>query len=277
MKILLDTNIILRDPTLLARKKEGVTLFIPFPVRLELATTSFVKEGVSSIAALLDSAVKEKSVQIYKLRTTPSIDAHERLSKTDIELIVAAQELHANGEDVRIATLDRDVVHAAALLGIPAMNLTQLREILSTDSALNKSIEGKAKRILASQTWTLLIGILGGVLSNIAALALWTNRGSIVATVPIWGTVLLVIVSGLALYALRGRFRLTYGVFEFLFGIILAVKVFWPHFDYTKLQPTGLLQALAGVYVMVRGQDNIGNALKGSRFASLWSKFSGER
>ena len=276
MKILLDTNIIILDPTLLAKKHEGVSLIVPFPVRLELATTSFVREGVSSIAALLDSAVKQNLVQIYRLKTIPSIDTSERLSGTDIELITAVQELHAKGEDVRLATQDRVLIRVAASLGITVIDLTQLRKILSTEAELDKKLESEAKRILSSQTRTLLIGILGGILSNIVALAIWANRSFIVAKIPIWGTFALVLLSGLVLYTLRGRFRLQYGVFEFIFGVVLATKVFWPDFDYAKLKPTDILQALAGVYVMVRGLDNIGHALKGSRFALYWSKFSGE-
>ena len=277
MKILLDTNIILSDPTLLARKKEGVSLIVPFPVRLELATTSFVREGVPSVIALLGAAVKQNRVEIYRLATIPSVDFSERLSKTDIELITAAQELQTKGEDVRLATRDRDIIRAAASLGIPAIDIAQLREIFSKESQLDKKLESQAKRILLSQTRALITGILVGIMSNVVALAIWTYRTPIIAKISAWGTFALVILLGIALYALRGRFRFQYGVFEFIFGLVLAVKVFWPDFDYTKLKPTDLLQTLAGVYVMVRGQDNIGHALKGSRFASYWSKFSGER
>jgi len=277
MKILLDTNIILSAPTLLARKKEGISLLIPFPVRLELATTSFVRENVSSVIALLDAAVKEKRAEIYNLTTIPSVGFSERLSKTDVELITAAQELKSKGDDVRIATRDREIIRAADSLGIPAIDIAQLRGLLSKESQLDKKLESQAKHILSSQTRTLITGIIVGIISNIFAFAIWTYRSLVMANVSVWGTFILVILMGVALYALRGRYRFQYGVIEFIFGLVLAVKVFWPEFDYAKLEPADLFQTLAGVYVMVRGQDNIGHALNGSRFAAYWSRFSGER
>jgi rRNA-processing protein FCF1 len=277
MKILLDTNIILLDPTLLSKKKSGVSLIVPFPVRLELATVSFVREGVSSISKVLDAAVKEKIVQIYNLTSVPSIEPPEKLSKTDIELITAAQELKQSNGDVRLATEDKPLANFAATIGIQCINLNQLQKMFSTDIAYDSLIQRKAKNILSAQTRGLVIGIIVGCLGNILATLVWTNFQKIIETATIWGTILLIIFIGISLYSLRGRFRLQYGIFEFIFGIVVALKVFWPEFDYSKFKTLDFLQIMAGIYVMIRGQDNIGKALMGTRFAPFWSKFSGER
>lgn len=277
MKILLDTNIILLDPTLLSKKKPDVSLIVPFPVRLELATVSFVREGVSSISKILDAAVKEKIVQLYKLASIPSIEPPEKLSNTDIELITAAQELQQSNGDVRLATEDKPLANFAATIGIQCINLNQLQKMFSADTAYDSNIQRKAKNILSTQTRGLVIGIIVGCLGNILTTWVWTHFEKIIDTATIWGTILLIIFIGISLYSLRGRFRLQYGIFEFFFGIVVASKVFWPDFDYSKFKPLDVLQIMAGIYVMIRGQDNIGKALTGTRFAPFWSKFSGER
>ena len=277
MKILLDTNIILLDPTLLSKTKSDVSLIVPFPVRLELATVSFVREGVSAISKILDAAVKEKIVHIYKLTSIPSIEPPEKLSKIDIELITAAQELQESNGDIRLATEDKALAKFSATIGIHCINLNQLQKIFSTDTAYDSNIQSKARNILSTQTRSLVIGIVVGCLGNVFATWIWSNFDKIIDTATIWGTLLLIIFIGISLYSLRGRFRLQYGIFEFLFGIVVASKVFWPDFVYSKFEPLDFLQVLAGIYVMIRGQDNIGKALMGTRFAPFWSKFSGER
>jgi uncharacterized membrane protein YeaQ/YmgE (transglycosylase-associated protein family) len=149
--------------------------------------------------------------------------------------------------------------------------------MFSVDTAYDSNIQRKAKNILSTQTRGLVIGIIVGCLGNILTTWVWTHFEKIIDTATIWGTILLIIFIGISLYSFRGRFRLQYGIFEFFFGIVVASKVFWPDFDYSKFKPLDVLQIMAGIYVMIRGQDNIGKALMGTRFAPFWSKFSGER
>jgi rRNA-processing protein FCF1/predicted membrane protein len=277
MKILLDTNIILIAPTILSNKKSGVSLIVPFPVRLELATVSLIREGVSSISKILDAALRENIIQIYKLSSIPSIEPPENLSKTDIELITAAQELQETDDDVQIATEDKTLSNFAATIGIKCINLNQLKKIFLEDTDHDSNIQKKAKSILNAQSRSLIIGIIVGFLINLLVFWIWSNFEKIINTAAIWGTIILIIAVGILLYSLRGRFRLQYGIFEFFFGIVIALKVLWPDFDYSKFRPFGVLQIMAGIYVMVRGLDNIGKVLKGTRFGPFWNKISGER
>jgi hypothetical protein len=90
-----------------------------------------------------------------------------------------------------------------------------------------------------------------------------------VAYVNIWGTLAAILLAGIIAYIFRARGRLAYGFFEFTFGFILAARVFWPKFDYASLAPSDYLQILAGVYVMVRGLDNIQKGSKGTVAESI--------
>ncbi|GKQ75932.1 hypothetical protein KAM447_24400 [Aeromonas caviae] len=58
------------------------------------------------------------------------------------------------------------------------------------------------------------------------------------------------------LYWYRERFRLSYGIFEFIVGVIMTYYIFFPNFDYSKLGPVEAIQILGGLYVMVRGLNN---------------------
>jgi len=277
MKVLLDTNILLTRPQVLASKKDGIDLVIPFPVRLEMAISSLTRTESSKISQLVDDAVKAGNAQIGKLRTIPSLEETTSLSGTDIEIITLAQELTAEGDKVVIATQDMRLIAGATQLGLECVRLDKLEELLSDSSSIDQSIDIRAKTLLASQRRTLLLGVLIGGLASLGANALWTYSNEIVATIPVWGTVLSILFLGFAAYALRGRFKFTYGVFEFVFGVMLAVRVFWPDFSYEEMQAAELLQVVAGMYVMVRGQANIGKALQPTRFAPYWERLSGER
>ena len=102
------------------------------------------------------------------------------------------------------------------------------------------------------------------------------NIDKIIETVNIWGTVFLVILSAFFLYFLRGRMRLSYGITEFLFGIIVSVRTFYPDFDLKNLKSIIIFQIVAGLYIMIRGLDNIGKGLKGTFLEPYWCIYSGE-
>ena len=58
--------------------------------------------------------------------------------------------------------------------------------------------------------------------------------------------------------------------------MLTATRIFSPSFNYAQIDVNAGLQILGGLYIMVRGMDNIGNALKGTRFYPLWTKLFGE-
>jgi hypothetical protein len=277
MKVLLDTNILLLRPQILARRKEGITLVIPFSVRTELTFSSFTRTGVTQISQLVDEAIRAGNAQIETLSTVPSLEDTSTLSGTDIELITLAQELAGRGEEVVLASQDRAVAKSAATLNIRCIDLNELEELLSENAVLDQDIDGRAKKLLTSQMKNLIIHVATAAAASVIGNVLWAYSKEIVATISIWGTILAIILIGVFAYAIRGRFRFTYGVFEFVFGATLGIRVFFPSFDYEQLNPSSLLQLVAGIYVMVRGQDNIGKALRGSRFGPTWARLSGER
>jgi hypothetical protein len=73
------------------------------------------------------------------------------------------------------------------------------------------------------------------------------------------------IVLGVFFYVVRFRWQLAYGVFELLAALAIIFVTFYPQTNYLLLEESSwqgwLLRkgvgALAGIYVMVRGLDNI--------------------
>ena len=235
--IVLDTNILLTHPSILARKKHEINLVITQSVLVELSMMIFSTETATHAKKLVDGAIKSGNVQLYKAREVISNTFAPSLSIT----------------------------------------LDELRNELSEEATLNPDIATDAKALMSSQARYLFRGFLGGVLITLFLVIAWFNIQLIVSTLRVWGTVALVVISGIFLYWLRGRFRLPYGITEICVGVLMATKVFYPSFDYGQIQPSELLQILAGVYIMVRGLDNLGKALRGTRVASLWQNFSGEK
>jgi ABC-type proline/glycine betaine transport system permease subunit len=125
--------------------------------------------------------------------------------------------------------------------------------------------------------WHLVLSGIVGVLLTLAAVAIYQNSQRIIATANVWGTCSSLLIMGLMLYWIRSRWRLTYGFFEYLIGALGSMAVFWPDFDYAQLTTLRSIQVVGGLYVMVRGLDNIGKGLESTRWAGLWRRAFGER
>ena len=70
--------------------------------------------------------------------------------------------------------------------------------------------------------------------------------------------------------------RLTYGVAEVLFGLMSGVLIFIPNFNYAILDTAHIIQIAGSLYIIVRGLDNVGKGLIGTRFEFSWKKQFGE-
>jgi len=112
-----------------------------------------------------------------------------------------------------------------------------------------------------------------GVLGAVGASTVFFNAAYLLSTISIWGTALMLPLLGKLLFWYRQRYRLSYGVFEFLVGVIMGYFVFLPTFDFKTLGVIQGLQVLGALYVMVRGLDNIGKGIEeGTRLESFWNR-----
>jgi hypothetical protein len=84
---------------------------------------------------------------------------------------------------------------------------------------------------------------------------------------------------GIVFYVMRCRWQLAYGVFELFASLGIIFVTFYPQTNYLLIQESSweswLLQkgigALAGIYVMVRGFDNIEKGMP-TRWHGRWRR-----
>lgn len=272
MIILLDSNIILSDPSILAKTKPDVKLGITKQILFELRAYN------TSIFDIAESAINNGSIKLHEhpfnseYITAPN-GALYKGNPTDFNLVIFASELNKKSENVSIATQDSGLAQLAKIFDIKILNLNDLNTLFyAVDVKIDQQMKEKAKewssfqliKILISTIIPLIIGILIGVY--------WKKLGFIISYFPVWGTIIGIISLGILAFACRSRFRLSYGVFEFAFGIIFAVRVFWPTFDYQNIHHGEVLQIMAGIYIMVRGLDNIDTGIKGNKYEYIWNK-----
>jgi len=255
-------------PEILAKAGPGVSFIVPTAVLRELERRDH-PEWKKLVGVIQDAASRGEIEIIEDNRASgPPTPADQT--------IVRIMATKGQGTDLILATEDRDLLISAAKLGVPVVDSAALSSSLASAPVSDQSLLEKARSVVARQLLVLLshflVSLIAAILANLAA----SRLSRIVATINIWGTLLLLVTLALTLYWFRGRYRLIYGSTECLIGFSAAARVFWPRFVYSELKTTDALQIVAGLYVMIRGLDNIGKALAGTRWEKPWRLLSGE-
>ncbi|HQS35613.1 MAG TPA: PIN domain-containing protein [Sediminibacterium sp.] len=275
LNIILDTNIILRQPKVLGLKIPDIHFLIPLNVIEELNTRANSR-GVSSDKRidLIQKASEDGTISIINTDLPLYRQFSERfqannLSNTDIAILAMAVDFKMKEQDVKIASLDKEIINFASTNGIEVLDNSGIENlIINFSEQTNKSSTALKEEILTyerSERKTLIVEILIGVLVTVFAYLIFKNIGKIVATIQVWGTITLILISGVALFVFRERRRLSYGVVEFLVGALAIIILFQPdNFNLSKVKFNFefILKIFAGLYIMVRGQDNIIKAIK---------------
>jgi len=133
-----------------------------------------------------------------------------------------------------------------------------------------------------SQKHQIVFGIVTGLLLVVLAWLGWRYREALLSTVNTWGALISAAIIGGLLYALRGRLRITYGILEVGVGMMSAMSSFTSATGSTSaaaptFTTTMGIAVLGGIYIIVRGLDNIGKALEKTPYENTWRKFSGEK
>ncbi len=278
--VVLDTSIILSFPQILSKRLAGVRLVIPRDIQQEIMHVGSFGPGSRTdlLPGLYLDAVKEGIVDIVDIELSAvQEEMHEyAITAGDASVLATALNLKKEGKDIRIATTDRCIRRMAEKRNITVLGLEKIKAMATAGTTVAR-LDVQARTVSRAQTRGIIIGFcFGALLSGLVFLA-WHFFNDLARTVPVWGTLIGIALAGAALFWCRGRWRFSYGITETLVGFAIAAKVFWPSFDYAGLDAWSFLQILGGVYVMVRGQDNMGRSLKGTRFHASWIKYSGVR
>jgi len=88
---------------------------------------------------------------------------------------------------------------------------------------------------------------------------------------------IVILLLGVALFWVRGRFPIVYGSTEVFVGIIAAINAF-TRVDFSTVPDAGVvIQILGGIYIIVRGLDNMGKGVKGTALEPRWNGWFAQR
>lgn len=275
-RYIIDTNVLLQHPQILSRAGNR-KIVIPKAVMEELShrgegskwrdIADLISSSISAGVKIVNAPVKLENELIH------SDGNAQRLSGADIDIarIAIGYAEQQSLEAPCVVTYDKTLAHF--LLSRNIKSITGSEFIGESKSEfLNRSIEEKAEKVVSSQKRYLIVSFVLGILASAVGSMVYSNLNLLISTITIWGTMIGLPILGMALFWYRENFRLSYGAFEFCVGVIMSYYVFFPTFNYSGLGVTQGIQVLGGLYVMVRGLDNIGKGVIGTRLELLWKK-----
>lgn len=277
IRYIIDTSVLLQYPHILSRS--GIRkLVIPSAVMKELSYNSKGSKW-ADISELILSSI-HTGVQISqapeKLKNDllqSDINAY-RLSGADLDIArIAIRYAEDRGLEVPcVVTNDKALSNFLSSRNIKSITGSEFIGE-SKNESLNKDVENEADKVVSSQRRYIIVSFTLGMIAAGAGVAIYVNLDQLVSTITVWGTIIGLPMLGLVLFWYRENFRLSYGVFEFCVGLIMSYYVFFPTFSYDSLGINEGIQILGGLYVMVRGLDNIGKCVSGTRLETIWRRF----
>lgn len=289
---ILDTNIIIRNPAILAKGNEQVRFVIPEPVILELARFKYSRESGERLLDLVENALQHGAYRLSappnEILTSPTPENTPRYRLSDADFTIAKSAEYYQKQiypkdlfpetinNTFFVTDDKFLAQYVKFLGVKTIGSRELETELRNSAITNQDIKRKASFITSLQHKELKIGIILGILVSVIANLIVTNFYAIFTSINIWGTIVLIPSAGILLYWFRSKNRLAYGIAEFFFGLITGLRIFVPNFDYSQLNTTGFIQIAGSLYIMVRGMDNIGKSIIGTRFEVIWKRYFSE-
>lgn len=275
-RYIIDTNVLIQYPHILSRAGNR-KIIIPSAVMDELSfrgqrgktkdLSDLIMSSVTSGVKIVCAPDRLENEIIQSDRNA------QRLGGADFDIArIAIQYAEKQGSDSPcVVTGDKALAHFLSTRGIKVITGTEFIGE-SKNEPINQEINESADKVVTSQRKHIVLSFIFGVLGSALANLIYSNIDYLISTMTVWGTMIGLPIIGIALFWYREHYRLSYGIFEFCVGIIMSYYVFFPTFDYAGLGVTEGIQILGGLYVMVRGLDNIGKGVSGTRIESIWKK-----
>jgi len=273
--IVLDTNIILQFPRLLGLHPPETVFLVPLAVLQEVRERARSRgDQTDRRLDLIARADEEGTVSIINTdapryrQLQENVADNTHLTGTDAAILAVAINQQGPGNMVRIATRDKELELAARRENIGVLGdneifrmLGQFPRVISGEETLQSQIRQYESKTRRRQLWQSVIGAAIGAVTTLIG----SRASALFHGIAVWILLTALILSGFILFWIRERFRLIYGVFELLVGIIVLVAAFLPsHFKIESVCFTIDLgiKISGGLYIIVRGLDNITKAIK---------------
>lgn len=206
------------------------------------------------------------------------ISAVDRLTLTDSTLLAHARRLKSSGDTPVVVTADRDVILAGMKAGLEVLTPTDVwNELESKPASSDTPLSVQAEQVAKDSKQQPRVLVLFGVAIGLSAVLVLEHLAFLVDTLPVWGTLIGLTLLAALLYWVRGRLRLPYGIAELIVGLASAWLGVQSQNRGAVLNPVAVLQVLGGLYVMVRGLDNIGKGVHATRYSVRWERYFGRQ
>lgn len=256
MLYILDSGAIVQRPEILAHAAAG-DLLIPEAVVDDIRGRQ--DRGLrGDLQGLLDRAIEVGAV------VAPSADGGTA------ELAVKCAGEGGAG-NVRVVTTDRRLVQLLAAKGVTSVGTNRLLAELSTASA-DTGIEQAARRIVSAQRRYLSAGLAIAIVATALAILVVLNHQLIFHTAPDWMVPIGLLLAGLLFFWWRERDHLSYGLFEVMIGLLISSQSIVTLPAPYELSTAKSIQLVGGLYVMVRGFDNVDRNIEDTRLGGWWKR-----
>ena len=286
-EILLDTRIIIEHPNLLGVvskdhilittddvideiRQSGSSLNISYTERLKLIE-NIVQLGNIKLISTKDGKVDEIKYSINSVR----------LNSKDKGIIAYILFKRSLGEEVDLATNDKMLLKFAPTFNIRILDKSQLDNLLINAPEKDQigqqygGIFNEIENFESIEYRRIRNGFLAGFALSLIAFLIYINIQRIISSGGVWLTISLLVLLSFTLYIIREKWRLPYGFLEFSVGIFSVWAVFFQNnFQYKilSLDANFFIRIIGGLYIMVRGIDNMMIATKDTHFALKFRK-----
>jgi len=281
--IILDSNILLQKPELLSKHIEGIKLIIPDVVLSEIRNVTVHGNYSQNLLSLIYEAAKTDFIEVFDARSfiDSKIDYKSIPRKHSTSDLILVKFYEAYKRDIYpntiLATDDKALTVFLKQFNLDSITSDELSKIFFS-ATTNKKLSEEIEELKNKFQKRIIISFVAGILLTLAVVLAYFYIEYVVNTLNIWGTILILPILGILFFYIRAKWRLFYGLTELLVGIFTALLIFLPSFDFSSLstKPFSFLQILGGLYIMVRGLDNIGKGLRATKLEKYWRKIFGD-
>lgn len=267
--IILDTNVLIKRPEVLSQQNSDIKLIIPQFVLYELETT------MPRLAKLIKNASEKNLISIVNSGDLEASyggrDFRRGLSLTDVGIIRLASDFKNRQVDVTVATYDREIIHACKTMGISTISAEELANEIK-GSQTNQEVLTEAQAVSKFQIRHLVISFIIGGLTVIGVYFGIVYAPLVIEYIKTWGLVIIVLILGIFFYWIRCKFRLAYGIAEVGVGLLSVCGMAPLKSGVSNLNFSDILAILAGLYIIVRGMDNISKGLTNTKIEFYWRR-----
>jgi rRNA maturation endonuclease Nob1 len=275
-RYIFDSNVILQYPEVLARI-EGKKVVLPQSVLDELHVAK-----VRGVQGRIQQLVADAIAKGIHVARTPESSVLEmiasdrnalRLNGADISIAALAIEYAAKmgKAAVVVVTADRGLTSFLSSKGIRSITGAAFLSEPSLGQA-DIQIQAATRAIVFKQWGYIALCLAFAISVLIPAIFAFRHISEIISAFHVWGFFSGILLLGVLFYWLREHVQLTYGVVEYVIGASTTYYVLFQKHSPWQFGYSDAFGILGGLYVMVRGLDNVGKGFVGTRIEPFWKR-----